>query len=105
MYPADNISVTNGERRRGLLLCALLILISQLFLQLHPIVHVSDADNETCEICLAGRALEHAVANTVPHVCVKSDDKAALPVPVIDANSTCHLSFQSRAPPLRHTNV
>jgi len=106
VYPANNnISVISHGRRWGLLLCALLILVSQLFIQLHSIEHLSDPDDETCEICLSGGALEYAVASTVQDVYVKSDGKTALPAPVINANSTRHLSYRPRAPPLLNTNV
>lgn len=105
MYPANNISVTSDARRWGLLLCALLILVSQLFLQLHSIDHLSDTDGVACEICLTGGTLEYAVVATIQDAYAELDDKTSFRVPVVNVYSDWPLSFQSRAPPLRNTNV
>jgi len=105
VYPANNISVTSGSRRGALLLCALLMLISQLFFQLHSIDHLSDTDHESCEICLAGGALDHGLASTVHDDYVKFDGKVALPGPVINAYAMSPLSCHPRAPPLSNTSV
>lgn len=104
-HSVNSTSMISKPRRRTLLLSVLLVLISQCFLQLHSVSHFADSDEDTCEICLTGRALEHAVAVDMQIACEGLDGNTEFTIPAVDVGFALSPAFQPRAPPLRMTSV
>ena len=105
MNSAHATSVIGHMRRWGWVICTLLLLLSQLMLQLHSIDHLSSTDDETCQVCLAGGSLEHSLVGSLDLSPADSGDKTEPTLLVVELLFTHRPSIQSRAPPRFTTDV